>query len=52
MSVEENKASVRRLAEEVVKKGNMSVVPELIAPTMSPISPCMSLKAPRASSNT
>lgn len=31
MSAEENKVTVRRLAEEVFNKGGMSVVPELIA---------------------
>jgi len=30
MSAEENKASVRRMAEEVFNKGSMSIVPELI----------------------
>ena len=32
MSVEENKASVRRVYEEVWNKGNMEVVPELVSP--------------------
>ena len=32
MSVEENKASVRRVYEEVWNKGNMKVVPELVSP--------------------
>ncbi len=31
MSVEQNKATVRRVAEEVFNKGNMAVIPELIA---------------------
>ncbi len=30
MSVEENKATLRRVVEEIFNKGNMSVVPELI----------------------
>ena len=30
MSAEENKASVRRMTEEVFNKGGMSIVPELI----------------------
>src|SRR3989304_3370809 len=32
MSVEKNKATLRRVAEEVFNKGNLSVIPELIAP--------------------
>jgi predicted ester cyclase len=32
MSVEQNKASVRRFSEEVLGKGNLSIIPELIAP--------------------
>ena len=32
MSVEENKASVRRVYEEVWNKGNMEIVPELVSP--------------------
>ena len=32
MSVEQNKATIRRVVEEVFNKRNMSVIPELIAP--------------------
>ena len=32
MSIEQNKALVRRLVEEVVNQGNMSVIDELFAP--------------------
>ena len=32
MSVEENKAVIRRVTEEILNKGDMSLVPELIAP--------------------
>jgi predicted ester cyclase len=32
MSAETNKAIVRRMAEEVFNKGNLSIIPELIAP--------------------
>ena len=32
MSVEENKATVHRLVNEVFNKGNTSIIPELIAP--------------------
>ncbi len=32
MSVEQNKATIRRVVEEVFNKGNMAVIPELIAP--------------------
>lgn len=32
MSVEENKATIRRVFEEVLNKGNLEIIPELIAP--------------------
>ena len=32
MSAEINKAIVRRMAEEVFNKGNLSMIPELVAP--------------------
>jgi C-1 hydroxylase len=32
MSTSKNKANIRRLSEEVYNKGNLSIVPELIAP--------------------
>ncbi len=32
MSAEINKAMVRRMAEEVFNKGNLSMIPELVAP--------------------
>jgi len=32
MSAEKNKATLRRIVEEVVNKGNLAIVPELIAP--------------------
>jgi predicted ester cyclase len=32
MSTAKNKANVRRISEEVLNKGNMSILPELIAP--------------------
>jgi predicted ester cyclase len=32
MSVEKNKANTRRLSEEVFSKGNLAIIPELIAP--------------------
>jgi hypothetical protein len=31
MSVEQNKATLRRLNEEAWNKGNLSIVPELVA---------------------
>jgi predicted ester cyclase len=35
MSVEQNKANLSRIVEEVFNKGNMSVIPQLIAPSWS-----------------
>ena len=32
MSVEENKENIRRHVDEIWHKGNMEVIPELIAP--------------------
>jgi len=32
MSTEKNKTNVRRVSEEVLNKGNLSIIPELIAP--------------------
>ena len=46
MSVEENKAIIRRAAEEVWNKGDMSVVPELIAPDYVYHSPFGEFKGP------
>ena len=46
MSVEENKAVIRRVAEEVFNKGDMSVVPELIAPDYVYHSPFGGFKGP------
>lgn len=46
MSVEENKANVRRLIETVFNEGNMSVVNELIAPSYIYHVPGMEYKGP------
>ena len=47
MSVEQNKATLRRIVEEVFNKGDMSVVPELISPEYSYHNPMgMEFKGP------
>ena len=46
MSTEENKAVIRRVVEEVLNKGDMSVVPELIAPDYVYHSPFGEFKGP------
>ena len=39
MSIEENKAIVRRLAQEVVQGGNLNLIDELFAPDYVPHDP-------------
>ena len=46
MSAEKNKAVIRRVAEEIFNKGNMSVVPEIIAPNYVYHSPFGDFKGP------
>lgn len=46
MSVEQNKANVRRLIEAVFSKGNWSILPELIAPNYIYHIPGNELKGP------
>ena len=46
MSVGENKATLRRVVEEVFNKGNLAAVPELIATNYVYHSPFVELKGP------
>ncbi len=46
MSVEKNKATLRRVAEEVFNKGNLSIIPELIASDYIYHSPLGDYKGP------
>ena len=46
MSVEENKATLKRIYDEVWNKGNMSVVPELISPEYLYRTPQRDIKGP------
>ena len=39
MTIEENKAVVRRFIEEVINAGNLEAVDELVAPTTSTTTP-------------
>ncbi len=46
MSVEENKAMVRRIIEEAVNKGNLAVIDEIMAPNYVYHFPGMEIKGP------
>src|SRR5512139_1481926 len=47
MSVEQNKATERRLYDEVWNKGNMSIVPELVSPEYLYRGPSGDFKGPK-----